>query len=128
MNVAAIPAASLLTLKQTKLDEIKQAFNNEMYKGKTDTTLGWEVDARRAGLDNDLQNIETLHRTMVANNETSTYIKGADNALHSCTMEEVALIITKISVKGLWNYQHKHLLEMQVDQAATAEELNAINW
>lgn len=119
---------SLNDFKLNKFQEISDSFKNEMMYGKTDTGLGWEIDARRYDVHNDIENMELLYEEMAANNEGNTYVKGADNLLYSCTLEQVANLIILIRRKGLQNYQKKHMLELQIDAATTVEELINIKW
>jgi hypothetical protein len=119
---------SLEELKQVKSQEINNSFDNEMERGTVDTTLGWEIDARRSSKYNDLQNMESLYDYMLDYNILTTEVKGADNLLHECTFNQVENLAKLIRNKGLANYQKKFLLQEQINNCTDIIKLNLIQW
>ena len=111
-----------------KLGEISSIFENEMMNGVVDTGLGWNIDARRSGTKNDLQNMETLEIVMIANSQTETTIKDADGNLQLTTITELNTIIQTMRFAALTRYTKKFDLEAQILASTTIEDVENITW
>ena len=90
--------------------------------------LGIEVDARRDGAVNDLQNLEGLASYMRWAGTADTYYKGRDETATGVTVEALEALRWEMTAYALANYQRKHALEAAIDAAATADEANEIDW
>ena len=104
------------TLKNQKLQDLKEAFTQAKIRPRVDTTLGYQVD----GGYEDLTNYENARIL-----ELDT-IKDADNNMQSVTAEELDTIVQKIREHGAAQYQRKWTIEAELNNASTIEELNQV--
>lgn len=121
-TIADYIGPSLETLKKEKKEEINIAFVNAASNGRFTSALGFDVNARRSGIQNDLQNVETL----ISLNQT--IFRDADNTTRNVTALDLVTIKTEIQQHGLSLYEHKWELEADIEAALTEEEINAIEW
>ena len=121
-TIADYVGPSLETLKKQKKEEINIAFTNAALNGRFTSALGFDVNARRGGIQNDLQNVETLI------NLNQTIFRDADNTIRNVTALDLVTIKTEMQQYGLSLYQHKWALEADIEAALTEEEINAIEW
>jgi hypothetical protein len=109
-------------LAAMKAEEIKSAFESAAMYGRFTSVLGFDVDARRGGVKNDLQNIEVLIDI------GATEFRDANNIVRNVTTSDLATIKTEMQQYGMSLYAHKWDLEAELENAETEEDLNAIQW
>jgi len=114
--------------KTNKLAEISSAFDNEMRTGTALTKDSWSIDARRSDTKNDLQNMQVLLSTMQRNGDISTMVKGADNMLYSCWVEDIEALIVLLEETATARYNKKFMLESTVAAAQTIEIVESVQW
>lgn len=121
-DIVATTAQEQADRKTAKKNEIKAAMRAEAAVGVVNTSLGFPVDCRREGFDNDMQNIGAMIRRGVG------IIRDANNVEHNVTPSQLTTIQDEMDLYGLGLYQKKWILESQVDAATTGAELDAVIW
>lgn len=91
-------------------------------------SLNIDVDYRRGGKDNDLQNVEGLIEYMIDNNITSTVYSGYESQKATVTLDQVKALKKEMVAHGIFLYNKKGSLKSQIDQATTFEEVDNIDW
>ena len=115
--------------KLVKIAECDAAFANLFNIGFMSPSLNALVDIRRDAGHNDLQNYQSLHTYMVANNIETTLLRLTDNSFADpITQSQLNILIMEIIGYGLLMYQKKWDLESQINSCTTLEELALINW
>ena len=109
-------------IKAAKKAEVKQWRTLAMQTGRCDSTFGYDIDARRYGEYDDLQNIEGAIEL------GSTVVMDADGNTHPVTAEQLAVIRTQILLYGQRVIYRKWELDTAIDAATTQDELEAIVW
>jgi hypothetical protein len=122
------PDPTLQQVKAAKLTEIKRAFECECMAGTIMTSLGFSMDARRSGVNNDLENMQELATYMEEVGATYAEVTDANNQTQVCLLVQVQQIAKEIRAAGLLRYQKKFTLRNQVNAATTKEEVEAITW
>jgi hypothetical protein len=116
------PVYSIDELKAFKKDEITAAFENAALTGRFTSSLGFDVNARRGGIQNDLQNIEALISL------GATQFRDADKIMRNVTALDLVTIKTEMQQYGLGLYEHKWQLEAAVAAAVDEADLEVITW
>jgi transcriptional regulator CtsR len=109
-------------LQAMKLDEIRLAFENAALNGRFTSSLGFDVNARRGGIQNDLQNVEALISL------GATQFRDADKIMRNITALDLVTIKTEMQQYGLGLYEHKWQLEAAVNAAVDEADLEVITW
>lgn len=122
LDYIAAHAKTFDELKAMKAEEIAGAFDAAALNGRFTSSLGFDVDARRGGAKNDLQNLEVLI------NQGVTEFRDADNITRNVTASDLVTIKSEMEIYGLSLYQHKWDLEEDLENAADEKDLNAISW
>ena len=112
------------SLKAAKLAEINAAFAVAEQTGHELSSLGFEVDANETAN----RNVEGLIKVLSATGETETYFCDYNNQMQAVTLEQLKTIQLEIIGYGQRLYQKKWLLREAVNAAATAEEVEAVQW
>lgn len=127
------PQPSIDDYKKYKLNEINGAFVNAMVIGVIDFTIPssgivTKIDARRDGVNNDLENVKGLIDYMQVNNLTTIMFRCNDDIEREFTLNDLVELSKALLQYGLGLYQKKHALEDAVKNATTIEEVMAITW
>lgn len=108
-------------------------FTNVLDSGICNLSLGWPINCRRNGRDNDMDNMERLlNRCVRAGLEDTALvptpgIKGADDVFHDCTIADLRdVILPEMEDFGLQVYVNKWAKEEAIINASTLEELLAV--
>ena len=115
--------------KNRKLREIYNSFDKELSEGFfKSAVLGIDVDCRREGTKNDLQNVQGLISYMERNGVETTNYVGYSEVKDNVTTEMLNALIIEMEDHVLSLYQKKWALESQISSASDSETLNNINW
>jgi hypothetical protein len=90
-------------------------------------TLGIEVDCRRGGINNDIQNLERLIKRMNRENILETPYKGYTEEVVA-TIDQLNTLLEEMGDYGLLLYLKKWQLEEQVKNVNDSELLKDIKW
>ena len=114
--------------KQKQKSIIKQSFKNEFTTGKfLSTAIGIEVDLRRNGMDNDLENAKELLIDMTEMELTEIeYIGYSETVV--ITLDQLKNLIIEMRKTGFARYINKWAKEIEIDACTTKEELEFIIW
>lgn len=122
------PLQSLDDIKNAKLSELKNSFMSECQSGTVNTSLGFPMDARRDGINNDLDNMIQLATYMEENGIASTTVMDANGVEHTCTLAQVQTLVCDIRAAGMARYSKKFSLKNQTKNATTADQVMAVKW
>ena len=115
--------------RDEKLNEISQAFDNEFIKGYFfSEALGIDVDYRRNGTKNDLQNVEKLIKFMERKSLTEMVYYGYEKQETLATLTNIKTLVEEMEDHGVFLHGKKKGLEQAVDDALRIEDLDNINW
>jgi len=94
---------------QNKLNEIKRERDSMIKNGKfiSESISGFEIDCRRDGINNDIQNIQALIDGMIATNQTSVNYSGTTSK-KILTLAELQTLYIEMVQYGLSHYEKKH--------------------
>lgn len=120
-----VPTKSLSELKSEKLSELtaitskfdNQLVNNEMI---INSSLGFSINA-------DLRSQNNLRGLIAIGIEPVNFVI-ADNSVKSLTLEQLNVLLSECAQNGQHLYLLKWQYREQIEQAQTAEELNAIEF
>lgn len=125
----------LAAAKTSALSRIKSALGEAMASGVCTLSLGWQIDARRSGVNDDVANMQGLLTLAQSQGLSDTAavpgggIKGHDNSMHPVTVAELRdHVIPEMIAYGLSLYQKKWDLGTQIAAAATLSDLDAVVW
>lgn len=116
--------------KEFKLQEIASSFNNELSNGKFfSEALQIDVDCRRTGLKNDLQNVEGLIADFDNLLPEEKYYVGLNQiTTEQFTLTQLEALKLEMVQYGRQLYKKKWLLENQIKNTDDLEILKEINW
>jgi hypothetical protein len=115
--------------KDLKNNEIKNSFYNIFNEGFTSPTLNITIDCRRDGLNNDIQNYTQLLDLLKSGVTSEVQIRCKDNSLSEpLDQDKLQTLINETTIYGIQMYQKKWLLNEQVNNCNTYEELELIKW
>ena len=119
------PAPPLEDLKQIKIDEIADAFYNEIKSGFT-IANGWTMNADIT----DVQRLKSAYDLAGLFNQTTLpIVVDYNNAVHtSVPIDDVLEQIKELGVHYQTLYAKKQTLRSQAMAAATEQDLNTIIW
>jgi hypothetical protein len=122
-------AEYFLKLQNAKLNEIIFSFDSEIAAGHfASSALGIDVDCRRSGLKNDLQNVQGLISYMSRKSISSIEYVGYSETITGVTVSMLESLCAEMEDYVLALYQKKWSLEVMVAAAKTETELKAIAW
>jgi hypothetical protein len=121
-NIIVDNDKELDTLKLERMDEILVKFDELMFYGTFDCSLGFRADNRRGEGKDDKDNVQSL---IDLGNEP-VYFRDADNQFHALSIEELSTLKQEMIQDGLGKYQWKWNKENEVMSAATIADLQAI--
>lgn len=115
--------------KEKQKQKINDAFDNNLANGFfPSAALGIEVDYRRTGVKNDLQNVEVLVAYMEKEMISETIYKGYEDQTAPANVMQLKTLIFEMQSFGVFLYNKKDTLKGQIDKATTIEEVQSINW
>lgn len=115
--------------KIIRKDYIGDKFENEIANGNfLSESLSIDVDYRRSGTKNDLQNVEALISYMEINNIPQVVYKGFEYQSALATLQQLKDLRLEMQAYGVYLYGKKDALKKAIDQATTIEEVDNIDW
>lgn len=130
-----IQAEKLLKLKQEKLKQVSQSFEDTITNGHFfSQALQIEIDCRRNSTKNDLQNVENIIEFLILTNGQGLDVyRGYTNPetnetqyAYNVTLEQLQQVKLEMIQYGLQLYNKKWQLEDAINNAQTLEKLNSI--
>lgn len=121
-NIVIDKEHELESMQLTKMDEILFKFDDLMYHGEFECSLGFRADNRRGEGKDDKDNVSSL----IDLGQEPIYFRDADNGFHVLSIEQMTTLKNEMIYDGLSKYQWKWTKEMEVMSATTCEELEAI--
>lgn len=112
------------SLKAAKLAEINAAFEEAEKNGHVLLSLGFEVDANETAN----RNVEGLIKVLSARGISETYFCDYNNTMQAVTLEQLKTMQLEIIGYGQELYGKKWALRDAVNNATTADEVNAVCW
>lgn len=113
--------------KQLKKDELRNYFHARFEKPFHSNSLNADVQNRRSGTNNDMQNYQQLYDYMVANNIETTYIRLVDNGFTGpITQAQLKTLILELTEFSLYKYSAKWHVEDMIDSCINQDELDSI--
>ncbi len=109
-------------LKQNKLEAIKTAFLAASETAHCMSSVGFEIDANETAN----RDINGLIVVMEARGKETELFRAYDNTFHEVTLDDLKTMLVEISEHGQKLYARKWQLEVSIQAATTAEELDAI--
>jgi len=120
---------SLDLMKLKKQRDISLSFENNFSNGYfLSSALGIEVDCRRAGMKNDLQNVQGLISYMSRNSIAKINYVGYTEIKANVTPAMLTALLAEMEDYALQMYEKKWGLLQRVDGCITKEELEGIVW
>lgn len=118
--IVSVP--TLDELKQSKLEAIKTAFLAASETAHCMSSVGFEIDANETAN----RDINGLIVVMEARGKETELFRAYDNTFHEVTLDDLKTMLVEISEHGQKLYARKWQLEVSIQAATTAEELDAI--
>lgn len=109
-------------LKQNKLEALKAAFLAASETAHCMSSVGFEIDANETAN----RDINGLIVVMEARGKENELFRAYDNTFHEVTLDDLKTMLVEISEHGQKLYARKWQLEVSIQAATTAEELDAI--
>lgn len=116
------PIPTLEECKQSKLEAVKTAFLAASETAHCMSSVGFEIDANETAN----RDINGLIVVMEARGKENELFRAYDNTFHEVTLEDLKTMLVEISEHGQKLYARKWQLEVSIQAATTAEELDAI--
>jgi hypothetical protein len=114
--------------RKDKENEIRDSFTDNFVNGKfMSETLGIEVDCRRNGKDNDLQNVQNLIEDMTEEGETSVDYVGYTEIKQGVTIDQLKKLLKEMRKYGRGTYTKKVMLQEQI-KGSSLKDLDNIKW
>lgn len=118
-----------IKIKSAKVNEITSSFENELQNGHfMSASLGMEVDCRRSGSKNDKQNVEGLISNMSRNSKATVNYVGYSEIKNGITKTQLENLCAEMEDHALGLYEKKWVLQTQIENASTIDEIENINW
>lgn len=115
--------------KEKQKQIISDDFENNIAAGFFHSeSLGIDVDYRRSGVKNDLQNVEALVAYMEKEMISSTIYKGYEDQTAPANVTQLKVLIREMQAYGVFLYNKKDTLKAQIDAAETIEAVKNIVW
>lgn len=114
--------------KQLKKEELRTYFHARFELPFHSPSLNANVQCRRSGANNDLQNYERLLSYMIDNNITTTYIRLLDDSFTGpVTQDQLKILISELTGMALSKFSLRWYMEEMIDDCTNQEELDSIN-
>ena len=117
-----VQVPTLDELKQNKLEAVKTAFLAASETAHCMSSVGFEIDANETAN----RDINGLIVVMEARGKETELFRAYDNTFHEVTLDDLKTMLVEISEHGQKLYARKWQLEVSIQAATTAEELDAI--
>lgn len=117
-----VQGPTLDELKQSKLEAVKTAFLAASETAHCMSSVGFEIDANETAN----RDINGLIVVMEARGKENELFRAYDNTFHEVTLDDLKTMLVEISEHGQKLYARKWQLEVSIQAATTAEELDAI--
>ena len=115
--------------KEKQKQEISEAFESNIAAGFfPSASLGIDVDYRRSGVKNDLQNVEALVAYMEKEMISSIIYKGYEDQTAPANVTQLKVLISEMQAFGVYLYNKKDTLKSQIDACQSIEEVKSIKW
>jgi hypothetical protein len=115
--------------KEAQAPIITGAFDKEIETGHfMSMALGIEVDCRRSDKKNDKQNVEGLISNMSRNSKSTVNYVGYSEVKTGVTKEQLETLVAEMEDHVLALYEKKWVLQTQIENASTIDEVKNINW
>ena len=119
---SGIPEVSLEEAKAEKLEAVRTAFLSASETAHCMSSVGFEIDANETAN----RDINGLIVVMEARGKETELFRAYDNTFHEVTLDDLKTMLVEISEHGQKLYARKWQLEVSIQAATTAEELDAI--
>ena len=119
---SGIPEVSFEEAKAEKLEAVKTAFLAASETAHCMSSVGFEIDANETAN----RDINGLIVVMEARGKETELFRAYDNTFHEVTLDDLKTMLVEISEHGQKLYARKWQLEVSIQAATTAEELDAI--
>jgi hypothetical protein len=113
----------LEALKLQRMDEVQNKFNDLMFYGTFETSLGFVSDNRRGDGKDDKDNVQSL----IELGQEPVYFKDADNNFHALTQEDLITLKQEMIQDGLGKYQWKWNKETEIMNCTSTDELLGVD-
>lgn len=113
---------ALNELRQNKLEDVKTIFQRASETAHRKSSVGFEIDANETAN----RDINGLIVVMEARGKETELFRAYDNTFHEVTLDNLKTMLVEISEHGQKLYARKWQLEISIQAATTAEELDAI--
>lgn len=120
INTPYVP--TLEEAKEAKLAELTSAFDTAAQNAHIMSSVGFEIDANETAN----RDINGLIVVMEARGKENELFRAYDNTFHEVTLDDLKTMLVEISEHGQKLYARKWQLEVSIQAATTAEELDAI--
>lgn len=110
-------------IKNIKLQEVKNSFEQSLHHGVLNSSLGFPVDNRRYLDKNDKDNVQSL----IDLNTTSVEFNDANGVFHTLTLDDLKILKSEMVRDGLEKYQYKWNLENSINQCSTIDEILSVS-
>ena len=115
--------------KEERKNYVDDCFEKEITDGHFfSEALAIDVDYRRGGKNNDLQNVEGLIEYMEDFSITSTVYSGYESQKAPATLEQIQALRKEMIFHGIFLYNKKGSVKDQIDSASSIEAVNNIKW
>lgn len=121
-TIVVDPIKELQELKATKMNDILYKFDDMMFHGQFDCSLGFRTDNRRGDGKDDKDNVASL---IDLGNEP-VYFRDSNNGFHVLSLADLTLLKQEMIYDGLGKYQWKWTKENEVMSTATCVELEQV--
>lgn len=112
--------------RENKKAQLKQAFESSLENGKfMSQVIGIEVDCRRGGTKNDIQNMEIIHKHAL-DSDTINFI--GVTSQKPITKTQLGQLISEAEIYAYGIYQKKFAKDSALQKAATIQDIEAIVW
>ena len=117
-----VQGPTLDELKQNKLEAVKTSFLAASETAHCMSSVGFEIDANETAN----RDINGLIVVMEARGKETELFRAYDNTFHEVTLDDLKTMLVEISEHGQKLYARKWQLEVSIQAATTAEELDDI--
>ncbi len=121
-SIVTNPEKDLIELQNQKMQEVQDKFNDLMYEGTFESSLGFTADNRRGGGKDDKDNVSSL----IDLGQEPVYFKDSDNQFQALTTADLQTLKQEMIQDGLGKYQWKWSKETEIMSTTLIVDLNSI--
>ena len=122
-NIIVNDIYELESLKNLRMEEVATKFDELMFNGVFESSLGFTADNRRGDGKDDKDNVQSL----IDLGHEPIYFRDADSNFHALTTEDLILLKQEMIQDGLLKYQWKWDKEAEIMNATKISDLLNIN-